>query len=108
MVDVQDVGLAAVVTVGVAVHTDDDRLAAGDGSLRAIRSVCDLILEPALFNGGVDAGEDVAATEGAEVREDRLCFGVEPIGEGFDEPGSTEGIGHVGNPGLLRDDLLGA
>ena len=108
MVDVQDVGLAAVVAVGVAVHADDDRLAAGDSSLGAVGSVCDLILEPALLNGGVDAGEDVAATEGAEVGEDRLCFGVEPIGEGFDEPRSTEGIGHVGHPRLLGDDLLGA
>ena len=49
-----------------------------------------------------------AATEFFDPVEDRHYLRFDLVGKGLDVPGSTERISHIGHPGFLSQDLLGA
>jgi hypothetical protein len=107
-VDAQQVLLALVVPLGERVDADDDPLTGVDLALEPVGRLGDLPDEPAVVDPGVDALEHRPVAELLEVGEDLLGLPLHLVGHPLDVRGAAEGVGDVGDAGLVGHDLLGA
>ncbi len=82
------------------------------------RRVGDLAGEPTVLDATQDAGGHLAdrvphwptprgnRSHIPDPIEDPLGVGLDPVGQRFDIPGSTQRVDHISYPGLFHDDLL--
>ena len=82
------------------IHADDHFCSGLDLSLECGGGLRDLALEPAAF----DAPHH--ASDGRDLREERLCLAFQLIGERLDVVGPAERIDHFGHAGFMRENLL--
>ena len=106
--DLEGLEVLVVVALGEGVDPHDDPLAGVEGALELVGRVGDASLEPVLLDAVDAALEHGAAAELGHVGEELLGLALELVGQALDEPRAAQGVGDVGDVGLVGDDLLGA